>query len=106
MSQKFTFTTELFCGEHDDVPYEVEITYSVSPFIPATHEQPAEGGEVELLSAKVGGIEVKLTDELEAELLTKCEERAEQDMRDRLEADADAVYEARRERRSDEWWQP
>lgn len=97
MSKKFTFTTEIFCGD-DCTPYDVEITYSVSRYYPATHEQPAEGGEVELLSAKMLGIEFKLTDELEAELIEKCEARAHED----LEADAAAAAEYRAEQREDE----
>lgn len=101
MSKRFTFTTEL--GEDEA---EIEITYSVSPYYPATHEQPAEGGEIELLSAKISGIEIKLTDELEAELLAKCEARAHED----LEADAAAAAEYRAEMRADqlleERWQP
>ena len=103
MSKQFTFTTEITLSDGEA---EVEITYSVSPYYPATREQPAEGGEIELISVMRDGIELKLTDEIEAELLEKCEARAQQDCRDALDEALEAKADAERERRSDEWWQP
>lgn len=50
---KFTFTDYLY-RDPTEREYEVEVTYSVTPVVPARLwgdcPQPAEGGEVELLS--------------------------------------------------------
>jgi len=47
----FTFTTYLLRGRNE-VEHEVEVTYGVTDRVAATHDQPTEGGEVEILSVK------------------------------------------------------
>lgn len=44
-----------------EIPIVVE--YRVTPYYRATLEQPAEGGQVEVLSATYGDIEIELTPE-------------------------------------------
>ena len=53
-----TLTTDLYC---DDIPFEIEYTFS--PGCPATLYDPPEADEVEVLSISLFG--VKLTDEQE-----------------------------------------
>jgi len=44
----YTFWAELV---RDGEDVEVDVQYTCTPFIPATHTQPAEGGEIEILNA-------------------------------------------------------
>lgn len=44
--------SDWFEVEHKGDDIELLVSFSVTPFIPATHLQPAEGGEVELLIAE------------------------------------------------------
>lgn len=58
MTHVFKFTAYL---ERSDTEIEVEVTYSASPSIAATWEQPAEGGEIEIISVKANGAEFVTT---------------------------------------------
>lgn len=58
MTHTFTFTAYL---ERRETEYEVEVTYSASPSVAATWEQPAEGGEIEIISVKSNGVEMATT---------------------------------------------
>lgn len=79
---KFSFTTYLYRGPTER-EYEVEVTYSVTPFVPAVLygdcPQPAEGGEVELQS---------ITGQLEWAELTEVEvDRLYDEACDRADSD-------------------
>lgn len=88
--------------ERGDEEIELAVIYDVSPFIPAVlygdYPQPAEGGEVEVISVKHKGAEFRLTDDEEAALQTACEERAQSD----IEAEASDAAEWREQSRRDE----
>jgi len=70
---RFSFTHYI---ERGDEEIELAVAYDVSEYYEATREQPAEGGEVELISVKCEGKEIALTDAEETALLAVCEERA------------------------------
>ena len=99
---RFTFDHEI---ERDDDTFEVRVCYDVTPFIAATYWQPAEGGEVEIVSVKREGAEFQLTDAEEVALLTACQERAADDMSDEASAQADWRYQEYRDRLLMEKWE-
>lgn len=99
---RFTFTTEIERGDHE---FEVRVTYSVTPFIAATYWQPAEGGEVEIISIKRDGKPISLTDAEEDALLTMAEERVRDDMEEEAAAQADWRYQEYRDRQLMERWE-
>lgn len=70
---RFPFTTYI---ERGDDEIELSVIYDCSPFVAATYWQPAEGGEVELISVKHKGAEFTLTDDEETALLAECQDRA------------------------------
>ena len=105
--RRFQFETAI---ERGDDEIELRVTYSVTPFIAATYWQPAEGGEVELISAKFTGVDAAslpspLTDAEEAMILRKCEERAEADLGDEAAEEADWRYQEYRDRQLMERWE-
>lgn len=101
-SRRFTFDTTV--GRREA---EVRVTYEVSPLIPATYWQPAEGGEVEIV--RIGnaatGMAVFLSQDEEDALLKEAEERAEQDCADEDAAEADWRYQEFRDRQLMEAWE-
>lgn len=101
MPKQFTFTTYLTRGKMER-EYEVEVTYSVTPFVAATHMQPAEGGEVEILSTRVltPGPEAWPVTDYEFDYLhTEACDRADDDLADYAADHADYLYEQACERR-------
>lgn len=74
---RFPFTHYI---ERGDEEIELHVIYSVSPFIPATYYQPAEGGEIEIISVTCDGDAFGLYPHEEAALLRACEERAGSDI--------------------------
>ena len=99
---RFPFTHYIERGD-DDI--ELSVIYSVTPFIDATYWQPAEGGEVEIISVKHGGSEFNLTDAEEAALLTVCEERAGEDISDERAAASEWRDQQRRDDILMEHWE-
>lgn len=96
-------TFDTFIQRGDD-ELEVRVTYSVTPFVAATYWQPAEGGEVELITAEFRNVDraslpATLTDAEEAALITECEERCHQDMADEVADRADYL----RDHQQDRW---
>lgn len=73
---RFPFTHYI---ERGDDEIALSVIYDVSPFVPATYWQPAEGGEVEIISVKHNGAEFTLTYAEERALQDACEERAPSD---------------------------
>lgn len=59
---------------------DVEVYYTITPFIPATYWQPAEGGEVEVESVVIDGIDI--TDTLSTDQMDKLMVAAAEDDRD------------------------
>lgn len=81
--------------EHNGREVEVLVRFTVSPFVPATYWQPAEGGEIEIVSAEtIGKIDIlaHLSDaaveelreqiELHSELFDPCDGPDPDDERD------------------------
>lgn len=91
--RKFTFDTVL--GKREA---EVRVTYSCTPFVPATYWQPAEGGEVEIVRVEQNGKAVFLSQDEEDLLLNEAQGRAAQDWDDERAAQADYLYEQYRDR--------
>ncbi len=82
--------------ERDGQDIDLRVIYDVTPYIPATGPtyscggQPAEGGEVELISVRqLNGLDFALTDAEEAALIAECEERAGDDMAEEAAAAED-----------------
>lgn len=98
----FTFETTV---EREDEGFDVKVTYSISPIIEATYWQPAEGGEVELISVKKDGKEITLTDAEEDALIEECIARSGDDMADEAAAQADWRYQEYRDRQLMEKWE-
>ena len=99
---RFTFDHEI---ERGDETIEVRVCYDVTPFVAATYWQPAEGGEVELISVKRDGVEFPLTDAEEGVLLAVCQERAGDDQADEAAAHADYRFQGYRDRRIMAKWE-
>lgn len=95
MSARFPFDTSI---ERGDDEIELRVIYSVTPYVAATYWQPAEGGEVEIISVRKDGKPFALSDAEESALLTECEERAQGDLADEAAAAADWKYQEYRDR--------
>ena len=91
---RFPFTHLI---ERGDEEIELSVIYSCSPFVPATYWQPAEGGEVELISVRHKGAEFDLTDAEESALIAVCEERAPSDWAEEREQAAEWRAQCRRD---------
>lgn len=102
MTKRFQFTVDHMIGRRE---VEVLVTYSCTPFVEATHWQPAEGGEVEIVSAKVNGMPITLSEEEEEALLEQACERASQDWADDAAAEADWRYQEYRDRLLMDQWE-
>jgi len=97
-----TFTTYIMRneGERNETEVEVAVTYTCTPFIAATHEQPAEGGEVEITSAIEASDDPLTEDELERIYDDACG-RAQSDMAEEDADRQDYMAEQARDRRMD-----
>ena len=101
---KFTFETAIYRGDDE---LELRVTYELSPYYPATHLQPAEGGDCEILDAKFIGVtkDSPLSIEEWETLQAECEARAHQDAADAAADRADYLYEQQKDRRMMEQWE-
>lgn len=79
MTHTFKFTAYL---ERNETEIEVEVIYSASPSIAATWEQPAEGGEIEIISVKANGVEFVTTLSEDDRLYDLACERSVEDWKD------------------------
>lgn len=86
-----------FYVDHEELG-EIEVTYSVTPFIDQTYWQPAEGGEVEIITITRNGKSVDLTDNLIYKMEKAASARAQQDMSDAYADECDYRYEEYRDR--------
>jgi hypothetical protein len=84
---------------------ELRVTYSMTPVVPATYWQPAEGGEIEIVSVKHEGREVTLAPEEEDALLEQAIARSADDWADEQAAEADWRYQEYRDRQLMEKWE-
>lgn len=117
MTRTFTFTHHIersftdALGWEGEAEIELQVTYSVTPYVPAqgptyaSGGQPAEGGEVELISVTLDGREETLTDAEESAILQACEERAADDLADYASDRADYEYDRRRDERMEREWE-
>lgn len=100
---RFTFPDTLYRGRNER-EYEVEVTYTVTDRVPATYWQPAEGGEVEIISVTHNGAEFDTTGEEDNILYDHACDRADEDLADYY-ADRDEYRaEMARERRDEGRW--
>lgn len=99
-ARRFQFDAQLTAHGPD-----LRVTYEVTPIIPATYYQPAEGGEVELVSVKHGGKDYPTSAEDDEYLLEQARERAAQDWADEAAAEADWRYQEYRDRQLMERWE-
>lgn len=99
MSYKFTF-------DHYWNDEDVEVTYTASKFIAQTWMQPAEGGEIEILSVMLGKIDVtdQLTDEELDNISDVCSERLCEDIAEERAAYEDYKYDQWRDQQMEEKW--
>ena len=82
----------------EDVDLEVE--YICTPFISATSTQPAEGGEIEIVSTKLEGDGISLTDDEESKVLELCYADSLIAIADYENDRGDYLYEQARDRRA------
>lgn len=93
---KFWFETSII---NDDEELDVEVEYEGTPYVPATYYQPAEGGEVYVLSVKDSkGKEMELTEEQELKIFHECQDRLQDDIEAEQDAYGDYKYEEYRDR--------
>lgn len=95
---RFPFDTTI---DREDEEVEVRVIYDVTPMIPARlygdYPQPAEGGEVEIISITRDGKPFQPTQSEEATLLLECEERAQSDMAEEAAEAAEWRAQSRRD---------
>jgi len=95
---RFPFDTTI---ERGDEEIEVRVIYDITPLIPARlygdYPQPAEGGDVEIISIRRDGKPFVLTDAEEGALLNECIERSGEDMAEEAAAAAEWRAQARRD---------
>jgi uncharacterized protein (DUF2336 family) len=104
---KLTFDTTL---ERGDDELELRVTYELNPYIPATHLQPAEGGDCEILSAEFGchdapNLPAPLSEAEYETLQMEAEERAQQDAEDAAADHGDYLYQQYKDRRMMAQWE-
>ena len=87
-----TFHIERDCGSFGRYEYALAVTYRVNRYYPATHWQPAEGGDCEIISVLLDGEEFELTQAEEERLQQDCID----DANERGEEAADRYAETRR----------
>lgn len=96
MAQTFTFTAYITRGRMER-EYELDVTYSVTPRVPATYWQPAEGGEIEILDVRHNGALFATTREEDDQLYDAACERADDDLAELAEDWAEYRAEMRRD---------
>lgn len=85
MTHTFTFHIERDCGPFDQRELALEVTYSINRYYPATHLQPAEGGDCEIISVLLDGEEFELTQAEEDRLQMDCQQDADERANDAAE---------------------
>ncbi len=84
MTPTFEFTTYIYRGRNER-EIEIDVEYTATPIVPAVlygdYPQPAEGGEVEVLSVKHNGAPFALTAEEDARVYDQACDRADDDLK-------------------------
>ena len=82
---------------------DVEVEYTCTPYVTATYYQPAEGGEIVLISVMLDGDDVinSLSEDDQATIIAECEDRAEDDCAAGKDDEGDYRYELARDRIED-----
>ena len=96
MPQTFTFAAYITRGRMER-EYELDVTYSVTPRVPATYWKPAEGGEIEILDVRHNGALFATTREEDDQLYDTACERADDDLADLAEDWAEYRADMRRD---------
>ncbi len=103
---RFPFDTSI---ERDGEEIDVRVIYDVTPYVPARlygdYPQPAEGGEVEIISVTRDGKPFVTTDAEDATLLSEAEGRAGYDIVEEAAAAEDWEYQAYRDRQLMAKWE-
>lgn len=99
--RRFQFTVEHMVGRRE---IELRVTYTMTPPVAATYWQPAEGGEIEIVSVTHEGKPFKLTEAEEEALYEQVCERSAQDWADDWAAEQDWRYQEYRDRLLMERW--
>ncbi len=102
MDKRFQFTVDHMIGRRE---VELVVTYSVTPFVGATYWQPAEGGEVEIVSVTHAGREVELSDAEMDALADMAQARAPDDWAENEADHADYRLEQQRDRVMMDAWE-
>ena len=97
-----TFHVERDLGPFDQREYALDVTYQINPYYAATHLQPEEGGDCEIISILLDGEEWDgLTQSEENALQDACL----QDASERADYEADVRHEQARDRQMDDEWE-
>ncbi len=92
--------------ERENDSIDVDVIYTVTPYRPAVlygdYPQPAEGGEIEIISvlpsgAAKGSPQLDLTEAENETLTDEAHERANSDLAEEQAAKADYLYDMRRD---------
>lgn len=94
-----TFHIERDCGPFGQREYALDVIYAVNRFYAATYWQPAEGGDVDIISVTFAGEEFDLTQAEEDRLQQYCidyaNERGEEAAEQRAEMQQDRMMDDR-----------
>ena len=96
-----TFHVERDLGPFDQREYALDVTYQVNPYYAATHLQPEEGGDCEIVSVLLDGEEFDLTQSEEDALQIVCVE----DASEQGECAAEYWAEAQEDRQMTDAWE-
>lgn len=102
MARHFQFTVEHMAGRRE---IELRVTYSMTPLVDATYWQPAEGGEVKIVSVTHNGQPFKLTEAEEEALYEQACERSATDWADEIADEQDWRYQEYRDRQLMAQWE-
>jgi hypothetical protein len=94
-ARRFQFTVDHVVARRE---IQLVVTYSMTPPVAATYWQPAEGGEIEIVSVKHNGQPFKLTDAEEDALVEQAIARSADDWSEEDAAEADWRYQEYRDR--------
>lgn len=100
--RRFQFTVDHMVGRRE---IELVVTYSMTAPVPATYWQPAEGGEIEIVSVKHNGRPFRLSEEEEDALAEQAAKRAHLDWEAEDAAEADWRYQEYRDRQLMDQWE-
>ena len=95
MEKRFQFSVDHMVGRRE---IELVVTYSITAPVAATYWQPAEGGEVEIVSVQHGGRPFTVSEAEEDALLEQAIRRSADDWADDVAAEADWRYQEYRDR--------